>query len=78
MARKTDAQQHRSRRGRRYARHLRRDKRDLERRLDNAIAALERVQGEKRRLPRARETATAALTWEANARSRAKEQEDDS
>lgn len=69
----TDAQRHRSRRGRRYARHLRADNRNLQRRLDNAVAALERVAGERRRLPRAKETATAALTWEANARARERE-----
>lgn len=72
----TDAQRHRSRRGRRYARHLRADNHNLRRRLDNAVAALERIAGEKRRLPRARDAATAALTWEANARAREREAAD--
>lgn len=66
----TDAQRHRSLRGRRYTRRLRADNRSLQRRLDNAVAALERIGGERRRLTRARDTATAALSWEATARTR--------
>jgi hypothetical protein len=66
----TAHQRHRSRRGRRYKVALRARNAGLQRRLDNAIAALERVSGEKHRLPRARKSADAALAWEATARAR--------
>lgn len=73
----TPAQQHRSRRGRRYTRRLRADNHDLERRLDNAVEALRKVAGERRRLTRAKDVADAALGWEAAARTRAKDDDGD-